>query len=52
MFRGICEDPLCIIVDFCEGGSLLSILRGEKNIENSEKIRYVTDIAKGGVTIK
>ena len=52
LFRGICQEPLCIIVDFCDGGSLLSLLRSDKEIDDKAKMKYVTEIARGSKKFK
>lgn len=48
MFRGVClpPDPLCLIVDFCEGGSLKSYLQ-RKKVKKDIKLGFAYDIAMG-----
>jgi len=49
MLRGITlpPDPLSIITDYCNGGSLSEYLKDHRNIPISEKIQFIKDIAKG-----
>jgi serine/threonine protein kinase len=48
LFRGICLDPLCIITDYCDGGSLLKKLQTtSEDISDDQKLQWVTDIVKG-----
>ena len=47
MFRGICEDPVCIIVDYCDGGSLYSYLHSNVEISDESKLKFVTEIVRG-----
>jgi len=49
MFRGISlpPDPITIVTDFCDGGSLLSLLRSKRHISNSWKTKAALDIARG-----
>jgi len=49
LFRGITlpPDPISIVTDFCEGGSLSDLLEKEKKIDISTKIRWIRNIAKG-----
>jgi len=49
LFRGITlpPDPISIVTDFCDGGSLSDLLEKEKKIDISRKIRWIRNIAKG-----
>jgi hypothetical protein len=47
LFRGICLEPLCLITDYCDGGSMLSILRSNQNITDETKMKWASDICKG-----
>jgi len=49
MFRGITvpPDPLSIVTDYCNGGSLSEYLKNHPKIPISEKIQFIKDIAKG-----
>jgi len=40
-------DPLCIVTDFCEGGSLRRYLISDAKIDEDRMYRWVEDIAKG-----
>ena len=53
MFRGITipPDPISIITDYCDGGSLYDLLHSGTLIEMNKKIQFVVDIAKGMVNI-
>jgi len=49
LFRGITlpSDPLSIVTDFCEGGSLETYLEHNRNLSIDLKIQFIKDIAKG-----
>jgi len=49
MFRGITvpPDPLSIITDYCNGGSLIGYLKTHPKLPISEKLQFIKDIAKG-----
>jgi len=49
LFRGVTvpPDPLSIVTDYCNGGSLSEYLKKNPKIPISEKIRLIKDIAKG-----
>ena len=48
MLRGIVLDPLCLVVDYCDGGSLYNYLQKEKdNITFEQKIKFMKEIIKG-----
>jgi len=47
LFRGTCLEPLCLVTDYCEGGSLVRLLRSNKEITDDEKIMFMRDIARG-----
>jgi len=47
LFRGVTLDPLCIVTDFCEGGSLRRYLISDAKIDEDRMYRWVEDIAKG-----
>jgi len=49
LFRGVTlpPDPFSIVVDFCEGGSLIDLLYSDKVISNVEKLSFIRDIAQG-----
>ena len=53
MFRGVTvpPDPVTIVTDYCDGGSLLTILRKESNIPWEKKLLYTHDIAKGELLV-
>jgi len=40
-------DPLSIVTDYCNGGSLSEYLKNHPKILISEKIQFIKDIAKG-----
>jgi len=48
LFVGICTEPLCILTEFCEKGSLDKLL-GDSNVEitNKTKFNWIEGIAKG-----
>ena len=48
MFRGICIEPMCIIVDYCDGGSLYDFLKKQENkIDDKLKLKFIKDIIRG-----
>jgi len=49
LFRGVTlsPDPLSIVTDFCNGGSLSIYLENNPNMPISEKVKFIKDIAKG-----
>jgi hypothetical protein len=47
LFRGICIAPLCLITDFCEGGSLYHLLKSNEEINTSSKLKWITEICQG-----
>jgi len=49
MFRGVTvpPDPLSIVTDYCNGGSLIEYLKRNPNLPISQKIQFIKDIAKG-----
>jgi len=49
LFRGVTvpPDPLSIVTDYCNGGSLSEYLKNNPNIPISEKLQFIKDIAKG-----
>jgi len=49
MFRGVTvpPDPLSIVTDYCNGGSLSEYLKNHPKIPISEKLQFIKDIAKG-----
>jgi len=49
LFRGVTvpPDPLSIITDYCNGGSLSEYLKNHPNLPISEKLQFIKDIAKG-----
>ena len=49
LFRGVTlpPDPISIVVDYCEGGSLWSLLFSQQPISAAEKICFIKDIAQG-----
>ena len=49
MFRGVTLDPLCIIVDYCDGGSLHNFLKSNATIDTKLMIKFTTEIARGMV---
>ena len=50
LFRGITINPtLCMILEYCEEGSLISLLKSSKSISDSQKKEFALDIAKGMV---
>ena len=50
LLRGICipPDPVVIVTDFCDEGSLLSLLEGPE-ISKEKKRKFIIDIACGMV---
>jgi len=51
LFRGVTvpPDPLSIVTDYCNGGSLNEFLRRNPKVPISKKIQFIKDIAKGMV---
>jgi len=49
LFRGVTvpPDPLSIVTDYCNGGSLNEFLRRNPKVPISKKIQFIKDIAKG-----
>jgi len=49
LFRGVTvpPDPLSIVTDYCNGGSLSEYLKNNPNLSISEKLQFIKDIAKG-----
>jgi len=47
LFRGVTLDPLCILTDFCEGGSLRRFLSSPEKIDEEQQFKWIEDIAKG-----
>jgi hypothetical protein len=52
MFRGVTAppDPFTIVLDFCNGGSLYSTLKGSEDISKTKEVEWALDIATGMVT--
>jgi len=46
-FIGFCEDPLCLVTEYCENGSLKSLLDSNKPVDMGLKLRILTDVAAG-----
>jgi len=47
-FLGVCNNPLCIVTEFCENGSLLSILQNASiDLPLDVQLKIITDIASG-----
>ena len=48
LFRGITipPNPLCLILEYCEEGSLVNLLKSEKEINNQQKINFALHIVK------
>ena len=44
---GICDDPLSVVTEFLEGGSLLEYLRNEDDIPIKTKFNITLGIARG-----
>ena len=40
-------EPLCLVVDYCDGGSLKSYLTKETDITDTQKIKFMKEIIKG-----
>jgi len=51
LFRGVTlpPDPWTIVVNYCNGGSLYAYLHKQDKLEDSVKLSFATDIAKGMV---
>ena len=49
LFLGIVANPLCIVTEFCAGGSLLKLLESNAEISESYKLKWLNDIASGMV---
>jgi len=49
LFRGVTvpPDPLSIVTDYCNGGTLSEYLKNHPNLPISEKLQFIKDIAKG-----
>jgi len=47
LFRGVTLDPLCILTDYCEGGSLRRFLSSSEKIDEEQQFKWIEDIAKG-----
>jgi serine/threonine protein kinase len=47
LFRGMCLEPLCLITDYCDGGSLYSLLKSNQDIAEETKVKWVNDICNG-----
>jgi len=47
LFRGVTVEPFCIVTDFCDGGSLKNILSSTAEITYEQKLKWISDIAKG-----
>jgi serine/threonine protein kinase len=47
LFRGICLDPLCLVTDFCDGGSLHYLLKSKQQISAETKLKWIKDICNG-----
>ena len=45
-------DPLCIVVDYCDGGSLHSYLRTNATISESQMLKFVREIVRGIYKLK
>jgi len=46
LFRGVCIEPLCIVTDYCNGGTLLSYMQ-KKTATIEMKLTWIHEIAKG-----
>jgi len=47
MFLGICDEPLCVVTEFMEGGSLYALLHSDQKIPDNIRNQMVIDIARG-----
>ena len=47
LLLGVCDDPPCVITEFCDNGSLLSLLRSDKPMDEELTKKIVKGIAKG-----
>jgi len=47
LFLGIVKNPLCIVTEFCAGGSLLRLLESDAVISDDMKLKWLTDVAAG-----
>jgi hypothetical protein len=45
-FLGVCEEPLCIIIEYCSNGNLLENLR-KGNLNQGRKVTVAKEIAQG-----
>ena len=44
---GICDDPLSVVTEFMEGGSLFNYIRIQKEIDNETNHKIIFGIARG-----
>ncbi len=44
---GFCLNPLCILTEFCSGGSLITILSSKKGISDESKLNWLKEITAG-----
>lgn len=50
LFRGVTlpPDPLCIVLEYCKGGSLYHHLK-TNDVSNAQKLQWAKEIARGMV---
>jgi len=46
-FLGICEDPICMITEYCGNGSLKSLLDSNKPIDSKLQFKIISNIVSG-----
>ena len=44
---GMCSEPLCIVTELCEKGSLWSLLSGDEKLPMELRIQILKDVAAG-----
>lgn len=46
-FQGVCLQPLCIITEFCVGGSLFTLLQTKKPLQKKVSVKIIKGCAAG-----
>ena len=47
MFLGACKDPLSVVTEFMEGGSLLNLIQSQSKFDNETNYKIIFGIARG-----
>ena len=47
MFLGVCKDPLSVVTEFMEGGSLLNLIQSQSKFEDETNYKIIFGIARG-----